>query len=159
MFRWKTNPTVAAALLAGAAMLTAVAHAQSGGLVNTARNGLAIKGYDPVSYFDGAPAAGRPELEHVHDGVRYRFATAANRDRFAQEPARHLPQYGGFCAWAVSRGYTADVDPLAWAVVDGRLYLNYSKRVQRMWQEDVPGNILKADANWPALRDKSQRAR
>lgn len=123
--------------------------------VNADRRGLAVKGYDVVAYFvDGRAVPGDAGFEHVVDGVRYRFASAGNRDRFAREPQRFLPQYGGFCAWAVSRGYTADTDPLAWRVVDGRLFLNYDRSVQRQWEGDIPGNVTKGDANWPGLSRK-----
>jgi YHS domain-containing protein len=142
-------------LISGAISDAAAARAE-GQQVNRTRGGLAIHGYDPVAYFtEGRPVEGSPAFEYEWNGARYRFASAANRDRFASDPERFAPQYGGFCAYAVSRGYTADIDPQAWAVVDGKLYLNYSKRVQRLWQEDVPGNIRKADANWPGLRNKS----
>ena len=125
--------------------------------VNRDGSGLAIDGYDLVAYFvDAAPVPGRSDLTVVIDGTIYRFATSANRDRFRQDPAQFLPQYGGFCAYAVSRGYTADIDPQAWKIVDGKLYLNYSKRAQRLWEEDVPGNIRKGDANWPNLRNKHE---
>jgi len=103
-------------------------------LVNRGKDGLALDGYDPVAYFEGAPLPGKADFEFVWNGTRYRFVSAANRERFSREPDRYAPQYGGFCAYAVSRGYTADVDPLAWTVVDGKLYLNYSKRVQRTWK-------------------------
>lgn len=148
----------AAVLAALALMASAGAHATSAGQrVNASRGGLAIDGYDPVAYFaDARPLRGQREFEQEYQGVRYRFASAANRDRFGADPEGYLPQYGGFCAYAVSRGYTADIDPEAWAVVDGKLYLNYSRRVRRLWQEDVPGNIRKADANWPALRDHAE---
>ena len=120
--------------------------------VNADRQGLALKGYDVVAYFvDGRAVPGDAGFEHAVDGVRYRFASAANRDQFARDPQRFLPQYGGFCAWAVSRGYTADTDPLAWRIVDGRLFLNYSRSVQRQWEGDIPGNVAKGDANWPGL--------
>jgi len=66
-------------------------------------------------------------------------------------PAAYAPQYGGYCAWAVSQGYTASTDPHAWRIVDGKLYLNYSKGVQKRWQQDIPGNIAKGDANWPKV--------
>jgi hypothetical protein len=123
--------------------------------VNRSRQGLAIDGYDPVAYFTESRALpGLPQLTHQHGGATYRFATEAHRDAFAADPARYLPQYGGFCAWAVSRGDTAPIDPEAWRIVDGRLYLNYSRSVQRMWEADVPANIRKGDANWPALRQK-----
>jgi YHS domain-containing protein len=124
-------------------------------LVNRSRNLIAIDGYDPVAYFlQSAPIKGQTTFEYQWNGTRYLFSSAANRERFATDPAAYAPQYGGFCAYAVSRGYTADIDPDAWTIVGGRLYLNYSKRVQRLWQEDVAGNIRKADANWPRLRDR-----
>ena len=142
---------VAVAAVLAIALTTALAAER----VNADRTGLAVKGYDVVAYFvDGRPVAGLPAFEHELDGVRYRFASAANRDRFVQEPRRYLPQYGGFCAWAVSRGYTADTDPLAWRIVDGRLFLNYDRSVQRTWEGDVRGNVAKGDANWPSLRDR-----
>ena len=103
---------------------------------------------------EGKPIQGSAQFEQQFGGATYRFASAANRDRFAKEPARYAPQYGGFCAYAVSRGYTADTDPLAWRIVNGKLYLNYSLDAQRKWQVDVPGNIVKGDANWPGLSQK-----
>ena len=61
------------------------------------------------------------------------------------------PRYGGYCAWAVSQGYTASIDPEAWSIVDDRLYLNYSKSVRHQWEKNIPGNISKANRNWPRL--------
>jgi len=120
--------------------------------VNSNWRGLAIKGYDPVAYFDaGKPVEGSSDFETMWGGATWRFASAANRDRFAKEPAKFAPQYGGYCSWAVSQGYTADIDPEAWKIVDGKLYLNYNAKVQAKWQLDIPGNIRKADANWPGL--------
>ena len=115
--------------------------------------GVAIEGSDPVAYFtEGKAVAGSPEITHDHAGVTWRFASAANRDAFAADPARYAPQYGGYCAWAVSQGYTAPTVTEAWHIDDGKLYLNYSKSVQRQWSEDIPGNVEKADANWPGLK-------
>ncbi len=150
----------AGVIVIGASLALGVASliAGEGQAVNRDRLGVAIDGYDPVAYFvDGKPVRGLPEFEHSWNGARYRFATVANRDRFASRPESFAPQYGGFCAWAVSRGYTADIDPAAWSIVDGKLYLNYSIRVQRTWEGDAPGNIRKADANWPALRGKLEK--
>lgn len=124
--------------------------------INRSRQGLALDGYDPVAYFtDGQAVRGSAEFVHVHEGTTYHFASAAHRDTFAADPVHYLPQYGGFCAWAVSRGYTAPTDPQAWRIVDGRLFLNYSRSVQRTWEQDAPGNIRKGDTNWPALKNKS----
>lgn len=114
--------------------------------------GLAIAGYDPVAYFsDGKPVAGSSDFTTEWQGATWRFASAAHRDQFVADPERYAPQYGGYCAWAVSQGYTAGIDPEAWKIVDGKLYLNYSKDVQKQWEQDVPGNIGKADRSWPQL--------
>jgi YHS domain-containing protein len=122
------------------------------GKVNRTRDGVGIRGYDPVAYFDGAPTKGKAEIAYTYQETIYHFASVANRDRFARSPARFVPQYGGFCAWAVSRGYTATIDPLAWKIVADRLYLNYSTGVQKMWEQDEQGNIKRADGNWPNIR-------
>ncbi len=112
----------------------------------------ALRGYDPVAYFThGRPVEGSERFTHQWQGATWRFASAENRDSFAADPERYAPQYGGYCAWAVSQGYTASTDPEAWRIVDGKLYLNYSKSVQRRWEKDIPGNIGKADRNWPEL--------
>jgi hypothetical protein len=123
--------------------------------VNTTWTGVAIKGYDAVAYFtDAKPVEGDERFEFEWNGATWRFVSAANRDRFAAEPARFAPRFGGYCAWAVSRGYTAGIDPAAWKVVDGKLYLNYSLKVQKEWEADIPGNIAKAEANWPGILKK-----
>ncbi len=73
------------------------------------------------------------------------------RDVFAQNPEQYAPQYGGFCAWTVAEGYTAPVDRNAWEIADGKLHLNYDARIQRRWQRDIPGNIARANENWPEV--------
>jgi len=121
--------------------------------VYTNWRGLALSGYDPVSYFtDGKPVAGSAEFSLEWMDSTWRFASAAHRDAFRADPARYAPQYGGYCAWAVSQGDTASSDPSAWRIVGGKLYLNYSRDIQTRWEADVPGNIRKGDANWPRLR-------
>jgi len=120
--------------------------------VNATFLGVAIKGYDPVAYFaDGKPEKGDSDYACEWNGAEWRFASAAHRDLFKADPAKYAPQYGGYCAWAVSRGYTAGIDPDAWKIVNGRLYLNYSMKVQKQWAEDIPGNISKAEENWPKI--------
>ncbi|MEO3471314.1 YHS domain-containing (seleno)protein [Roseomonas sp. CAU 1739] len=117
-----------------------------------AEDGVAVRGTDVVAYVtDGRPVPGRREFTHQWQGATWRFASAANRDRFAADPARYAPAYGGFCAYAVSEGYTAPIDPAAWRIVDGRLFLNYDRSVQRRWERDIPGRVARADANWPRL--------
>ena len=134
-------------------LLTLAAPAVALSPVNrTTFGGVAIDGWDPVAYFtDGKPVEGSREFVHEWNGAIWRFASAAHRDLFAQAPEKYAPQYGGYCAWAVSQGYTADIDPEAWKIQDGRLYLNYSLDVQKKWAADIPGNVAKGDANWPKL--------
>ena len=115
-----------------------------------AEDGIAIDGTDAVAYFtEGRPVAGSPDHAVDWRGATWRFASEANRALFAADPAAYAPQFGGWCAWAVAEGYTASTVPEAWSIVDGRLYLNYSRGVQRRWERDIPGNIARAEANWP----------
>lgn len=117
--------------------------------------GVAIDGADPVAYFQqGRYIRGSSQHSYQWNNVTWHFSSAQNRDLFASNPEAYAPQYGGYCAWAVSRGYSAPIDPNAWKIVDGKLYLNYSKRVQGMWERDISGNISKADRNWPNVASK-----
>jgi len=114
--------------------------------------GVAIEGYDPVAYFtESRPVEGHKQWSHEWNGATWRFASAANRDLFAKEPENYAPQYGGYCAWAVANGYTAGIEPEAWAVRDGKLYLNYNLEIRARWMADIPGHVSRADANWPKL--------
>jgi hypothetical protein len=118
----------------------------------TTFGGVAIDGWDPVAYFvDGRPVEGSREHSLEWNGATWRFASAAHRELFVQAPERYAPQYGGYCAWAVSQGYTAGIDPQAWRIENGRLFLNYSPEVQKKWSSDIPGNVAKGDANWAKL--------
>lgn len=137
------------------AVATGLGAAAQAGPVNASSAGVAIEGYDPVAYFKaGKPVKGSPKFVATHDGVSWRFSSGENRDAFVANPSGFAPQYGGYCAWAVSQGYTAKIDPDAWKIVGGKLYLNYSKSVQRSWTQDIPGNIKKGNANWPGIRAK-----
>jgi YHS domain-containing protein len=116
---------------------------------------LAVSGYDPVAYFtEGKPLEGSSAFEHKWNGATWRFATAKNLEAFKADPEAYAPQYGGYCAWAVSQGYTASSDPNAWRVVGNKLYLNYNREVQQTWEKDAAGNIVKADGNWPKVLEK-----
>ena len=122
---------------------------------NLDSSGLALKGYDPVAYFaEGKPVQGKPEITASHEGATYRFASAANRDAFAAAPGKYAPQYGGYCAYGMASGYKAPIEPDAWTIVEGKLYLNYNQSVRSRWSSDIPGYIRKADANWPTVRSK-----
>ena len=135
-------------VLIAAILLSPVALAQKPSVFSD-RDG-AIRGYDPVAYFDRkGPVKGSKQFSYPWQGATWYFASAENRDKFAAEPERYAPRYGGYCAYAVAQGDTADIDPSAWSIVDGKLYLNYSLRILERWKKDIPGYIRKGDANWP----------
>ena len=116
--------------------------------------GLAIRGADPVAYFtEGAYRPGKPEFTTKWMGAIWRFTSAEHRDRFVADPTRWAPQYGGYCAYAVSQGRTATIDPNAFTVVGDKLYLNYSKDIEKKWRANRDAYIEAADAKWPGLRD------
>lgn len=113
-------------------------------------DGLAIRGFDPVAYFvASAPVKGDAAHQSEWNGATWQFSSAENKALFDGDPEKYAPKYGGYCAYAVSKGGTATTDPDAWSIVDDRLYLNYSVTVRTIWSEDIPGNISRADANWP----------
>lgn len=117
------------------------------------RNGLAIDGYDPVAYFEQQrPVKGAPEFRAEFRGSTFLFRSAAHREAFAADPAKYAPHYGGYCAYGMTKGYKAKIDPEAFSVVHGTLYLNYSESVRTRWLSDVPGYIQQADANWPQVQ-------
>jgi YHS domain-containing protein len=116
---------------------------------------LALSGYDPVAYFvAGKPVKGSGTISTTYNGATWHFASEANRTTFAADPAKYAPQFGGYCSWAVSQGYTASGDPLAWKIVNGKLYVNYNQDVAATWSKDISTNISKGNANWPKVLDK-----
>lgn len=124
--------------------------------VNVDKAGIAIKGYDPVAYFtDGKPTLGTKEFTAYYQGATYQFASAAHRDAFTQNPAKYAPQFGGFCAMGAVFEKKLDGDPNLWKVVDGKLFLNVGEPAQKRWLEDIPGNVSKANSNWPKIKDKA----
>ncbi len=113
---------------------------------------VAVSGYDPVAYFTlQKPVKGDAKFTTMHNGAGWRFVSTENRDKFVADPTRYAPQYGGYCAWAVSQGYTASADPLRWKIVNDKLYLNYDADVQKKWEMSVPEFIQAADKNWPKV--------
>ena len=142
-----------AGVVAVAALLPPLpAHAAKAQFYTGLLSGTAAGGYDPVAYFtQGKPVKGSSSYSTKWNGVNWRFASAENLAAFKADPKRYAPQYGGYCAWAVSQGYTAKGDPRQWTVVDGKLYLNYDAGVKQTWKQDIPGNIAKANANWPQV--------
>jgi len=117
-----------------------------------AEDGIAIRGTDPVAYFTKSmPVEGSPEFEVMWKGATWRFESAENMALFEGDPEAYAPKYGGYCAYAVSKGGTATTSPDAWTIHEDRLYLNFNKTVRGIWSNDIPGNVAKADANWPSV--------
>ena len=138
-----------------AAMLLACAPAIAGDYFE--KDGVAIRGYDPVAYFtQSKPVRGSPAHKAEFRGSTFHFASQANRDAFAADPAKYAPQYNGYCAFGVAGGYKAAIDPAAFTVVDNKLYLNYNAAVQKQWRADVPGFVAKADRSWPAVAKQTK---
>jgi len=148
MSRTRTGTLLAAMFLA---MLCLSATASAEDAVNQS-DGLAIHGYDPVAYFtEGRALEGAAEFETQWQDATWRFASQANLDLFVADPEAYAPQYGGYCAYAMAKGYLADIDPEAWTVYQDKLYLNYSKSVREQWNADRDRFIQQADANWPGI--------
>lgn len=120
--------------------------------VNANTNDVAIKGYDTVAYFTQSQAVkGSAEYTATYKNAIYHFSSAENRDAFRENPRKYAPQFGGYCAFGVTKEKKFDTDPLAWRIVDDKLYLNLNKKVQKIWTKDVPGNIASAFQIWPDI--------
>ena len=135
-----------------AASITAVAKSR----INTIGSpGVAIKGYDPVAYFEqGGPRKGLAKFAVSHKGVKWRFSSAENKARFEANPAKYEPAYGGYCAYGVAQGYLVKIEANAWKIVDGKLYLNYDSNVQRLWSKRPAAYIQRANAKFGKLISK-----
>lgn len=119
---------------------------------NLDRKGVALQGYDPVAFFTAAqPVKGNSAIASTVQGATYYFASAEHKAAFDQAPAKYEPQFGGYCAYGVSRGKLVAVDVNAFQVVDGRLLLQYSRGVREKFNQDVPGNLKRADEQWPII--------
>jgi len=122
--------------------------------INKDGSGIAIKGYDPVAYFtESKPVKGSAAFTHQWMNSTWWFASAEDRDHFAKDPEKYAPQYGGYCAYGVSQNHTVSIDPEAWTIVDGKLYLNYSQGVKSTWSKQIPKYLEDANHNWPGLHN------
>ena len=132
-------------------LFSAVLHSSNGVNVSLS-NGTAIHGFDPVAYFvDGEPRRGNEKYRYQHEGVTWQFSSEQNMRVFIGSPQNYMPQYGGHCAYAASKNAIANVNPSAWTIHNGKLYLNYSLNVRQAWKSDINSNIDKADGFWPEL--------
>lgn len=150
----KLNPIlIAVAALAAPIAFATPALADGGVYVGVEGEAVAISGYDAVSYFegDGTPLEGDAQYSVTWNGAEWHFASQANADKFKADPDAYAPQYGGHCAWAMSRGSLAPGDATLYKIVDGKLYLNFNEQVQQTWVKDIPGFIAKSDPAWKEI--------
>ena len=121
-------------------------------------DGVALRGYDPVAYFvEGQPVKGLTVHSYRYRNSLFLFSTAENQKKFAADPAKYAPQFGGFCALGTANGYKVKTDPDAFKVVGGKLYLNYNRKVLELWTLDEPGYIKRANANWPEVSQQPMK--
>lgn len=114
--------------------------------------GVGIGGYDAVAYFKQDRAiVGDDAFSTMYKDASWRFSSQENLDLFLADPEMYAPQFGGYCAYAASKGALAKGDPEAWTIYQGKLYLNFDKSVRDIWKQDIPGNLEKANANFPNL--------
>ncbi len=140
--------------IAAIAIWLAAAHAFAGVETSTDANDVILAGHDAVAYFtQGEPVLGTAEFTAQYAGAVYRFASAENRSAFQANPQRYAPAYGGYCAFGTALGKKFAVDGRAFEIVEGRLYVNKNLSVYETWKKDIPGNIVKAEGQWPSIRD------
>ena len=158
------NPrgTSVAVLVVVLGLIVGIAGPAAGGAVApvpavNAQEGIGLKGYDPIAYFiNRAPTQGSEQYSYVWKGTTYRFASEENLQRFKADPEKYLPQYGGYCAYAISIDRIADIDPKQWAIVDGKLYLNNNFFSQSLWSLNKSARIISGDRNWLAYPKTTQ---
>lgn len=122
---------------------------------NTDANGVILDGYDAVAFFtDGKPVKGDAKYQHQYEDAIYYFASQEHLDLFKTDPGQYKPQFGGWCAYAVSLGRIAPIDVNTFSIVDGRLFIQHNQRAVNGWNRDVAGNIVKADKYWPSVSAK-----
>ncbi len=147
----KAIPAALALALSGL-VLAAPAHADKAPIYTGTFSSEAVQGHDPVAYFtEGKPVKGKDDFTTEYMGATFKFASAENLSAFKADPEKYAPQYGGYCAWAVAEGKTAKGDADHWSIVDGKLYLNYNKKIQDRWEQDRAAFIVTADTNWPEV--------
>jgi YHS domain-containing protein len=121
--------------------------------ISSSKDGVAIDGYDAVAYFTlGKPVQGSEKITHSWQGATWRFVNEEHRDKFAAEPEKYAPQYGGYCAYAMSDAGFAAGDGERWAIVEDRLYLNNNWLAQKLWEREIPEDIRDADGHWVKIK-------
>ena len=133
-------------------IVSITSHASEDEIYTTFFSDSGAGGYDVVAYFtENMPVEGSDDFTVEYKNAEWNFSSQANLDKFNENPDMYVPQYGGYCAWAIANGDTASGDPLQWTVLNNRLYLNYDADIQAMWSADRENLIAKGDMNWPGV--------
>ncbi len=154
--------TILTAAVCFAALMLGQSPALAGNTVNTGYfGGVAIMGYDPVAYFtDNRPVQGSEEFSYDWLGTPWHFASRQHRELFKSEPVKYAPQFGGYCAGEVAfDGITVNIDPDAWRIIDGKLYLGYGKDFAADLEAHPQNWLPKAEANWPKVEAKLEQGK
>jgi YHS domain-containing protein len=143
-------------LLMCAAIATAACSRREGlAPINSDGSGLAVRGYDTVAFFaENSAIQGKPQFEFAWNGARWLFASSENLEKFKADPIAYAPQFGGYCSYAVSHGYTADGDPATWKLVEGKLYLNYNQEAKEAWEKNQDKFIKDGEQNWKEFQTR-----
>jgi YHS domain-containing protein len=148
MFNNFTNAFAALGLL----LLTTSVYAGEDEIYTTFFSNAGAGGYDVVAYFtDGKPMQGDDKFSTTYKNADWYFSSKDHLEKFEANPELYVPQYGGYCAWAVANGDTASGDPLQWTVLNNKLYLNYNADIQAKWTADRDNLIVLGDKNWPGV--------
>ncbi|MBD9375109.1 hypothetical protein IB238_21010 [Rhizobium sp. ARZ01] len=145
----------AVGIAAGIVLFAGTVQGQAPNEVNTGYFGdVAIKGYDPVAYFtQNGAVPGKPEFTYRWLGATWQFASSGNRDLFIQDPAKYAPQYGGYCADGVSFGtVTTNIDPKAWRIIEGKLYLSYDPGAADGFEKN-PNKLPDSKKHWSEVQN------
>ncbi|HHL43943.1 MAG TPA: twin-arginine translocation pathway signal protein [Hellea balneolensis] len=150
---WIKLAIVTVAVMFGVIGTTQSASAKADEIYTSWRSNMAVGGYDVVSFHQGNPIKGEHKISTMWKGAQWRFANQNNLETFLKDPEKYAPAYGGYCAWAIAQGKLAKGSPKYWSLRDGRLYLNFNKKIKQRWLEDTKGFIEKADKLWPSVLD------
>ncbi len=148
----KLSRRLAQLCLLAAMLMSATAWAADDAVYTSRFSNLGADGYDVTAYFsDNKAVEGKKSFKAEYMGADWLFVSQENLDKFTAAPDMYAPQYGGYCAWAVANGDTASGDPELWTLHDGKLYLNYNKKINKRWLADKENLIVAADGKWPAV--------
>lgn len=125
---------------------------EKSGLFGYKPNGIAIRGFDTVAYFTESKAVkGKPSIATEWNGATWHFSKQEHLDLFTANPEAYAPQYGGYCAYGVAVDNLVKIEGNLWDIVDGKLYLNYNKKLQKKWRTNIDGYVTTADAKFKGL--------